>query len=321
LQKIKQDLTHKRDYGFRISELNEETIWREYKGDFFGNGEIKAFIHFSERNHNRFFIYDNGIRELSFNFPHILNGNIVFADTNGNGIADVILAHSNGFIVYNFDGKRLRNVNVNQPDFNDSSGFGLMALNATSGNNQARFMGGFSRNRVIFFDENFNELTAHTQSFANPNRAYPFISRRNIYLKTDNGRIHNISQNIENPTWSKQGGNYFRNHFWQEELINIFYQRRGVFVSDQTFVYPNPFINRLHNDLRFNIMTTKDTVVNIRIYNISGQLVARLSNNTTAYFANSNNFILRPETWSSGVYFAILEAEGESKVLRFGVER
>jgi M6 family metalloprotease-like protein len=302
-----------------------------FTGNFFGTGHKDHFVHYTDGTINLFYLFctpcDSWVH-LDISFPYKLTGQPVFKDTNNNGRADVILPHANGFMVYSLAGTLIKSVYIDSPDFSDEVGSGIVAWNWT-GNDDTYYMGGFSRNRLKFFDDKFNEIRSMSRTLSRPMRTLPYITTQNdsiyIYQTTDMGRIYNLNipeiTSTRNLTWSLAHGNYFRNSFWSDELIDSFSPSSKVFVSGQNFVYPNPFLSRHHELISFHILTTIDTEVEINIYNISGQRVGRIVDMAEAHTISADRFTFSPNRLSSGVYFAVVRAGGETLQMKFAIER
>jgi M6 family metalloprotease-like protein len=300
--------------------------FRIYHGDFLNTGEIMGFIHYMNGEQNQFFVFEERNyftpNILNIPLPYTLTGQIAFFDTNNNGTADIILPHANGFMVYTFSGNLIKDVRIDNPDIDDDSGFGIIATDTF-------YIGGFSRNRLMFFDNNFNEMKSLSRTLTRPMRAFPFITNQGnnvyLYLATDFGRVHNIrlepTIDIDKLKWNLSLGNYHRNALWTDNLVNIYAGTTDMFVKNYTFVYPNPFVGRHHTLLKFDIMPTQDTYVNIKIYNIAGQLIAEKTEWTEKYFVNKDRFNFNPDRWSAGIYYAIVRAKGSSVVMKFTIER
>jgi len=327
-------------YSFDIDDINPEADWKIYQGDFFGNKWNIQILHYNHLATNRFFIFEDyydsvgfgqsggGITEININMPFKITGQPVFKDVSKNGKADIILSHANGFSVFTITGHLIKHVLIDNPDPLNSGGSGLIAWNWKN-NDEIFYIGGFSRNRLMFFDSSFNVINRLTKSLSYPLQTLPFITSQNndvtLFQATDKGRIYNIrlddAINLDNLNWSMSFGNYYRNGYWEEEITNSFIQDSGVFVKEKTYVFPSPWIKRFHNHLTFNVMTTQNTTVEISIYTISGQLITKNTANFIGYEENRTNFVFNPERWASGVYFAVLNANGYSMNIKFGIEK
>jgi hypothetical protein len=146
-----------------------------------------------------------------------------------------------------------------------------------------------------------------------------------IYQATDNGILANINfsraASTDNLNWHLNLGNYYRNAFWQEKLVNIYAGTKEIFIKAENYAFPNPWVARHHASLKFNVMTSIDTEVEINIYNISGQLLSRVSESFIAFEGNRDKFVFDPKSWAPGIYFAVLEANGEKVNVKFGIQK
>jgi len=343
LRKIDSNLNYRDLDMWSSNIIDVEGRWFIYSGDFFGAEAASQgvfFLHYKISNTNRFFFWEEqwdsidnrasggGLTELEIDMPYQMTGQPVFKDLTKNGKADIILSHANGFSAFTVSGNLIKHVMIDNPDPLNEGGSGLIAWNWANDDN-VYFVGGFSRNRLIFFDDQGRVLSNLTRTLGYPIRTFPFISMQDnevfIYQATDQGRVYNIpliqAHNTDSLGWSMALGNYFRNGFWQDELVNSFIGNTGVFVGGENYVFPSPWIRRYHTELIFNVMTTVDTPVEISIYNIAGQLVARRTEHFIGFESDRVKFVFNPGNWSSGVYFAVLKAQGNTTNVRFAIER
>jgi len=334
-----------------IAGVDSKGIFRLYVGKFESHGVAMDFLHYSYGHINKFFAFypshfsyleenfgqppatSATMGEVSLPFPYTLTGQVVFKDVDKNGIADVILPHANGFRVYSLSGNLIKNVLIDSPQYEGATGGGVVAINAANSYDLQYIVGSFSNNRLIWFDSDLRQLPVQTKTLARPMRTLPYIDAQKdtLYQSTDDGRVYTISsEDISTtphwsgdtsiaPYWSQLYGGYRRNAYWYEPLQNI-YPQGDVFVKDQTFVYPNPFIAQHHDLLRFRVMTTRDTLVKVRLYSILGQLVAEKEVWSQA-FAPSDSFTFDLQGLSSGMYFAIVSAQNKSITMKFAIER
>lgn len=299
-----------------LKERNEIFVW--------GKNENLLLSNFFTFNHNT-----QNIEKININFPYTLTGNPTLADVNKNGRPDLILSHSNGVKIFSLNGSLIKKHNMEVIEDNNT-GSGLIAWDANNDGNYYYF-GTFSGNRFRVFDNDFKELKEYSRIFAHPVRTNPFITENNgqisLYQATDKGRIYEFSlglfmpENLNNLTWSLSNVNYFRNSYWKADLDSHYPETGNVFIDNETYVYPNPWMKRHHTNLKFNIMTSKAEKVNIKIYDISGRLIAQKSDYTEAFVVAKEIFDFNPEKWSSGIYFAIVEASGKNKTIKFSIEK
>jgi len=316
--------------GVRVGKLafpqkaNTTDTYTLYITNFTNNSYPTALIHHATPDSNAFYTMPLSptshfpLTTLNLPLNHTLTGNIVFKDIDHNGIADIILPHANGFAIYSLNGYLIKDVQIHSPQYENATGSGLVI--ATRGSDIEYYIGGFSASRLVFWDKNFHQIPSLTKTLARQMQTLPFFADKNIYQATDDGRIYNINSpelaGLTLPT------NYTRNAYWHEETHNI-YQTNAIFVKNECYVYPNPFIYQHHESLRFRIMVSRDTDVNIKLYSISGQPVAELTKQAIAYSPEPNtfSFALKENKLSSGIYFAVVRAEGETIKMKFAIER
>jgi len=334
LFKIDSDLNKSEIFVFGLHDLEYLGDWKLYKGDFSGTKHDMYIMHYSDSNLNKFFVFDESLqerhrfKELNLDMPYRMTGQPVFKDITRNGMADIILSHANGFSAFTINGSPIRSVTISNPDPLNQGGSGIVAWNWAN-NDDVYFVGGFSKNRLMFFDNRFNVISNLTKTLAHPLQTLPYITAQKdgvfIYQATDKGRVYNVNlplaSNTDNLYWNLTMGNYYRNGFWQDELVNKFAGTKGIFVKEENYSFPSPWIKRHHTHLRFHVMTTIDTTVEISIYNISGQLITRMSDDFVAFEGNREKFTFNPGKWSSGVYFAVLKAQSDSIYLKFAIEK
>ncbi|MCL1826903.1 MAG: T9SS type A sorting domain-containing protein [Candidatus Cloacimonetes bacterium] len=267
---------------------------------------------------------------FDIDFPFVLAGQPMFKDITGNGMPEIILAHSNGFRVFTVSGLELHNVQIENPDFADNSGTGVVAWDWAD-DGKMKYFGGFSHNRLMFFDSDFQPIKSLSKVLKQPASALPFLCEKTgtitLFQPTEFGKIYTIdlpdAVGIDNLAWNFALGNAYRSAVWRDATTNK-YVTRDTFVKGENYVYPSPWIQRYHSDLKFHIMTSVSTTVEVSIYNVAGQLVAEARDTTEAYVWDKNKFIFDPSKWASGVYFAVIKDKGKSDSslkIKFAIER
>jgi hypothetical protein len=323
-----------------MSDDTKNPSYHLYQGNFLGDENAYYFIHYQDDLVNKYFLqtkkYSNDslddfgsfFIQKDFPFPFKPTGQILFKDTNNKGRSDLVLSHANGFRVYSMNEVLLNDYRIDNPQHFEGTGGGMLAWNWKN-DDDAFYIGTFSRGRLLFFDSSFNEIKRKRKSLSRPINSLPYITMQSdsvyIYQSIDNGRLYDIylkeAVNIENLKWSLKQGNYFRHGFWSDEnMFNAFISNR-IFIKNECFVYPNPFLKKYHNELIFHIVTSKETVVNLKLYTISGQLVAQKSALTYGGEPNKSSFNFDVSKLSAGVYFAIAKADGEDISFKFAIER
>ncbi|MDD4155716.1 MAG: T9SS type A sorting domain-containing protein [Candidatus Cloacimonetes bacterium] len=328
-----EQLDRRETYFLNDEELHSNNIETAFTSEYLlNNHEIFVWEKTDKPLNNNFYLFNfnsHVIQKIDIDFPYSLTGSPILADVNNNGNPDLILSHANGFEAYSLKGSLLKSIEIDFIDDVDN-GSGVIAWDINNdGNNY--YLGTFSGNRFKVFDSQFNELKNYSRTFSRSVKTKSYISSNDtevsFYQATDEGRIYEFKldfvnvDHLENLTWSLQNINYFRNSYWKDKLVNQFNNSEEIFVSKQNYLYPNPWIKRHHSQLKFNIMTSKDTEVEILIYDISGHLIAKKIDQTEAYVSDLKKFCFNPEKWSSGIYFAIVKSEGKEIKLKFGIEK
>ncbi len=334
MQRISSDLTATTNYSNNVEIWDSFNIEQIFSGEYLlDSNEIFVWGKNDNNPYNSFYLfnYDSQmIKEININFPYLLTGSPVLADVNNNGIPDLILSHPNGFEIFSLNGSLIKRVSLDVVNENNV-GSGVIAWDINNNGNNY-YLSTFSGNRFKVFDSDFRELKEYSRTFARPVRTKPFISSGNdnqvsFYQATDEGRVYEFgldfieTESLKHLNWSFENVNYHRTSFWKADLDSQYPDNNDIFIHNENFVYPNPWMRRHHSELKFNIMTSKSTMVVIDIYNISGQLVARLQDTTEAYVVNNDKFKIHPGKWSSGIYFAIVKAEGKEMKFKIGIER
>ena len=92
-------------------------------------------------------------------------------------------------------------------------------------------------------------------------------------------------------------------------------------MPGQVYIYPNPLKSIYQQKMRLNIMTSRDTELELSIYDISGTLVYRQKGYAKAYLKNLDIFDIPADKLCSGVYIAIIKSSTSSKRLKFAIEK
>lgn len=97
-------------------------------------------------------------------------------------------------------------------------------------------------------------------------------------------------------------------------------------MDGQVYIYPNPYKKLYVNEasgavLSLNAMTSRDTQITIRIYDISGNLVHQEKREGRAYLANSGPLDISPQKLASGVYIAVVSAGLDTRRIKFAIEK
>ena len=105
--------------------------------------------------------------------------------------------------------------------------------------------------------------------------------------------------------WTEENGNAFNNNYLPPakttNIVNTFLPK------DRSYNYPNPVYGATTN-IRYFV--NEDSKINIKIFDISGALVAELNN--TAQGGFDNETVWNVSNIQSGIYLARIEAVGSN---------
>ncbi|MBN1948302.1 MAG: VCBS repeat-containing protein [Candidatus Cloacimonetes bacterium] len=261
------------------------------------------------------------------------------ADIDGNGYLDILIGGQNSFVIIDKNGNIFRpHQELSNPDSLYPAA-GVIALDF-DGDGQLEIIGNMSRNRLAVWENrnsNTYELNRYYPvSFARASLNYPLpVSSDDLtsflYLAANDGTIyrHEIPHLSQNNHWVHEFGNLQRTASYLDSLPENTLVGKGLFNLDHTYIYPNPlnsiFPRSIHKGfireeiLTLKIMTRDNASVKVRIFDIAGNLIQDDILVCEAYLGN--DYQINAEKLSSGVYFALISARGESLRLKFAIEK
>ncbi len=290
----------------------------------------------------------NRTGELFNNFPVKMDLNAFsvpsIADVDNNGEADILIGGENSFLLVDKTGKIMHPyLETSYPDsLCRASGVIPFSMN---NNYETDVIGNFSKNRLAIWKfKNYNDFVLKEEPVVF--REYsPFAPIISVYQtnKTEKGIFafvagHNglifrkkLSDNTEfwnDNDWHTVLANNQRTASYSKTTHNTF-QSGSVFVSSQTYIYPNPLskINSgaifagdsKQNHIAVRFMITKDALVEMKYYDIAGNLLGKNKKNATNYV--SDIFYIDANKLSSGVYLCTLKCGNKVKKLKFAIEK
>ncbi len=252
-------------------------------------------------------------------------------DVTRNSYHDILIGGENGFVAIDYAGKFITpsTLSLSAPD---SLGIaaGVLALDMDD-DGKMDIVGNFSRNRLSAWGDNNRLKSSFPVSYPNRSRVLPVIGTAHdakvyVYTSTDNGKIYkkllpNARKESLRNVWNTHHGNYQRTAFSHAPFGENQYQSSSVFVNGEVYIYPNPLKSIYNQKLNLNVMTSRDCDLVFSIYDISGNLVYTQKGKTKAYLRNREVIDIPHSKLSSGVYVAVVLANGESKILKFAVEK
>jgi len=273
-----------------------------------------------------------------FPFVHNLIGDsdssfvapLSIADVDGNGTLDILIGGESEIAIIDYSGRLMNPENQNPEPHTDFISAGIYAMDIDNDNN-AEIIGNFKNNRLNIWEHNYRLKSGYPVSFAERSRTLPFVSKSTddnwyIYCATDNGSL--FRNKLENEprfnspyNWTCEFGNLRRTASVEEVNLPNQYKTSELFVPGQVYIYPNPLKSIYQQKMRLNIMTSRDTELELSIYDISGTLVYRQKGYAKAYLKNLDIFDLPADKLCSGVYIAIIKSSTDSKRLKFAVEK
>ena len=99
------------------------------------------------------------------------------------------------------------------------------------------------------------------------------------------------------------------------------YKSTSLFVKDEVYIYPNPLKSIYGNQINLSVMTNTDAALDVRIYDIGGNLVYSEKGRTKAYLKNRKAINIPADKLKTGVYIAVVKANNESRRIKFAVEK
>lgn len=268
-------------------------------------------------------------------FPFVHNlaslAPITIADVDRNSYLDILIGGENGFAVIDYAAQLIspKEFSLSMPDSLGISS-GVLALDLDA-DGKSEYLGNFSRNRQVVWEENFRPKASFPVSYAFRSRSLPMIGeamdgKPYIYSATDNGRIYrrvlpDARMEDIDMGWFTEYANLERSASrnlpeWQNS-----FQSASIFVPNETYIFPNPLKSIYEQKISLNVMTSKDAELELNIYDVSGSLVYTKKGYTKAYLRNREVIPMPSHKLSSGVYFAVIKAGKETQTLKFAVEK
>lgn len=270
-----------------------------------------------------------GISLHAISFPSL-------ADVDGNGCLDIIIGGENSFLIINKNGDTSGpSQSLSSPDSLFLAA-GVMALDLDN-DAKLEIAGNMSRNRLTVWENiNNNDFEINYNypiSFGQRSRSLPIIdtSDNTLFMAADNGYIYRQQYDwtLFLPTWHCELGNLQRTSSYLGNLPINEYITTEIFIKEETYIYPNPYSSIFNSTIvngreepgkiALRIMTSADTRVEIKIFDIAGNIIHKNKIDCQAYLKKS--LLIPAEDFSSGIYFALLKTRGKVMKLNFAVEK
>lgn len=271
--------------------------------------------------------------ELCPGFPFIhdavCTAPLSFADFNQNGSWDILLGTDRGAIVLDYAGMRMGSVELPGVSTDEFSG-GIRALDIDN-DGKLDLIGNFSNNRLAAWDEGYRLKPGYPVSFARRSRLLPLVGKASdqkhyLWTPADDGKIFRKEIPLFDPadadtTWFTEFGNLRRTASLDHSPGSNQYSTDRLFVPGEVFIYPNPLKSTYAQKITLSVMTSRDTDLELKVYDISGALIYQNKGRAKAYLQNRELFDLPAHRMRSGVYLAVVSAGKAHARLKFAVEK
>jgi len=279
-------------------------------------------------------------------YPQVIPLNAIslpsFADVDNNGYLDILIGGENSFAAFDKNGNIYSpSQELENPDTLQVAG-GVIAFDANA-DGKPDVLGNMSHNRFSLWEnENNNDFELNRNfpiTVGERSLNYPIIAEystepRAAYLSCNNGVIYRVD--LPSDTEPFNANTLFeyctlqRTASWIGDEGQPPNLGSKLFVKDETYFYPNPLCTTFPKGIDFGnevpdqtiilkILTIQDVEVDIKIFDIAANKIYQ--NSSFCENGVTNKVYINAKNLSSGVYFAILKADGKVKKLKFAVEK
>jgi len=283
---------------------------------------------------NSVYVYDADM-QLMPGFPWIndlrATAPLTLADWDGNGSLDMVLASENGIAVIDHSGTLISPASLMVPA-GDANAFsaGALVLDVDH-DQQPELIGNFTFNRLRIWEHDFKVKPDYPKSFSRRSRNLPVLGKASdgevyAWVTADDGAIFRgllPGANLDDidTHWFAEYGTLGRTASRSNAGLVNQYQSTSVFVPGEVYIYPNPLKSLYDSKLTLNIMTNRDTPLDVRIYDISGNLVFSRKGYARAYLRNREVIEFPAGGFASGVYITVVKTPTDSTRIKFAVEK
>jgi len=265
------------------------------------------------------------------------------SDIDNNGFLEILIGGENSFAVFNKNGDVFKpSDELIDPDSSFIAS-GIIALNIDD-DNEKEILGTMSRNRFCVWDNvNFNDFELsrnYNISFGSRSLNCPLISDYSdmgidAFIPSNNGTIYKTGitatqEDIDAEIWCVEYANLQRTASLLTPSEDPPESGNKVFNKTQTYFYPNPLSTTFNKAINYHsripaetiilrIETYQDVDVEIKIFDIAANKIYENISSCEVGFDTKIN--IDASDLSSGVYFAILSANGKVLKLKFAIEK
>lgn len=325
--------TSKSNSGQRLEDYNS-TAFKDNQGNSVNiNGETPVDFALTKSkdgtytsviltNKSNFFIIQNGsiIKEFGFSVDSIKSFSL--SDLKQNGDNYIMFCASGKLYATNLKGASADNFPVKDPE---NIGFVGTPLSIDfTGDSKPEIIISTKDGRIFAIDGGSGKVVSSFPISTGDNLALvPAITSNNgnidLSVLTQNNNFYSWNIYSGNPKlyWSEANGNNLNNSFLEKALSNN--QVTQFFPSNRAYNYPNPVYG---NSTNIRYYVAEDSKINIKIFDLAGDLVTELNDNAKGGFDNET--VWNVSNVQSGVYLARIEAtsntgKSQSKIIKIAV--
>ena len=245
----------------------------------------------------------------------------VLGDIDGDGYLEILFCGDNKLYSYNYNGiistnfplvlERVGTVGViySAPILGDLDGDGKAEILVGLGNGQvAAFHGDGSRFTSFPLALSGEILSSGIVLNDSVNKVNGYV-KRNLFFKTVDGLVYGFSLDFVNSTWKERtpwlmfGYNSGHTNSFPDALLPDIPRYAELMPEKSVYNYPNP----ARDETTIRYFLSKEATVNIKIYDLSGDLVAEASKPGDPY--TDNKYVWDCSKYASGVYLCRVEAK------------
>jgi len=121
--------------------------------------------------------------------------------------------------------------------------------------------------------------------------------------------------------WNAEYGSLLRQASRDGSEFPNQYETTELFVPGEFYIFPNPLKSIYAQQLTLNVMTSRDTALEVKIFDINGSLIYRQSSTAKAWLRNRDVIDLPADRLRSGVYICVVSGDRDSRSIKFAVEK
>ncbi len=283
---------------------------------------------------NSIYAFDSNNNLLpGFPYVHDLRSTapLSIEDWDVNGTLDLLISSDRGVAVIDYAGSRMSPAALNLAA-SDSLAFSSGVLAADIDHDgKKELLGSFGFNRLHCWEDNFRAKPGYPVSFGRRSRNLPFIAPGSdgliyAWLASDDGSIYRqalpeASLADLQSGWNAEYGSLLRQASRDGSEFPNQYETTELFVPGEFYIFPNPLKSIYAQQLTLNVMTSRDTALEVKIFDINGSLIYRQSSTAKAWLRNRDVIDLPADRLRSGVYICVVSGDRDSRSIKFAVEK